>query len=66
MSSMKYRSVKTPPVCGNISLKDSMKSARAVRRNAEGGAFRSSDKKVGATKLRNNGSRTNTKGASKR
>jgi len=80
MASMKYRSVKTPPVCGSISLKDSVKSARVVRRDAEGSVLRSTDKKVGSllsqgsktsarspTKNRgSNGSRTNSKGAGKR
>lgn len=50
MPSMKYRSVKTPPVCGSISLKDSINSARVVRRNAKAGSFivSRSDRPVGS------------------
>jgi hypothetical protein len=64
---MKYRPIKTPPVCGSISLKESVNSALAIHRDEKFGAFKSSNKKVGAGKLRNsNGARTDTKGAGKR
>ena len=39
MLSMKYRSIKTPPACTNISLKDAMDSARIVARKAGSGRF---------------------------
>ena len=39
MLSMKYRSIKTPPACTNISLKDAMESARTVAEKAGSGRF---------------------------
>jgi hypothetical protein len=64
---MKYRSVKAPPVCGSISLKDSVKSARSVRGDAKLGAFKLDNKKIAVTKVRNrNGSRTSSKAVGKR
>jgi hypothetical protein len=36
---MKYRSIKTPPRAGNISVKDAVKSARTVARSAITGRF---------------------------
>ena len=39
MPAIKYRSIKTPPACGTISLKDAEKSARTVARSAISGRF---------------------------
>ena len=39
MPAIRYRSIKTPPACGSISLKDAEKSAKTVARSAVTGRF---------------------------